>query len=682
MIRMRHFFQTLELFWNTFSRRWNFFAAGFLFLLLAAAPASAQLNLNGFLSGTNGTYYTNFSGMGTANSMWTNQNTHPYLAGWYAAKSVTTTTNIAFNADTGSGTVGGMMNYGSASAADRALGSLNSNPTGDLAFAAYFYNDTGATLTNFTVTYTGEQWRCGGSTTRDILEFGYKKSASALTLQATTNATWGGTLVSSLNYTSPYANATAGACNGNASNKLTLTASLNIDLPSGQYLMLRWRDVNISGNDHGISVDDFVLYFQKVESSAPDVEVKGNGVVISDGDTSPSPSDHTDFGAVGLSQSNLVRTFTITNSGTASMGVGNVSAGGDFTIAAQPSSPVSAGATTTFNVQFDPSASGLRTATISFTNTVSGGKQTYTFDVQGTGVLAGIARSPTTINITAMVGTTNANENFGITNVGRGRLDYNLSSNVNWLSVSPVTGQLAETAGQQTTVKFNLAGLSAGTSNATITINSSGASNDGQTVTVALTLTNIPSIATHAVTNDGKELTRVSWVKLGAFDTMVVYRGTNAPSAPTQGTSYGVGGAVGSDGSHVVYKGSGTNFEHVAGTGRTHYYAFYAITNNHYSLAVTGSVATASYGAGEMVDQAAYTNATILHGLAGGAGWTNAWIESNSGSFSNQTTSFSTQTNYPATAANKLLVPPPSDTGRYAYRQFAGFTAGRCTPGT
>jgi len=378
-----------------------------------------------------------------------------------------------------------------------------------------------------------------------------------------------------------------------------------------------------------------------------------------------------------VNQSNLVRTFTITNSGSAALGVGTVSAGGDFTITDQPSSPIAVGATDTFSVQFDPSAAGLRTATVTFTNNVSGGKGTYTFSVHGTGVLAGIARSPTTINITAMVGTTNANQNFGVTNVGLGRLDYTLSSNVNWLSVSPSDGQLAQTAGQQHTVRFNLAGLSAGTSNATITINSSGASNDGQTVSVVLTLTNIPSLATLTVTNDGKELNRVSWVKLGAFDTMVVYRGTNAPSTPSQGASYNVGGAVGSDGSHVVYKGGGTNFEHVAGAGRIHYYAFYAITNNHYSPAVTGSVTTTSYGAGEIVDPMAYTNAATLHGMSNGAGWTSAWSVG-SGVWTGEFYSLNVETNYPASSANKIRMANPGDGGQsHATRSFAPVTAGQ-----
>jgi hypothetical protein len=48
----------------------------------------------------------------------------------------------------------------------------------------------------------------------------------------------------------------------------------------------------------------------------PEMTVLGNSVEIADGDTSPTPTDHTDFGSTGQT---LTRTFTISNTGPGSL---------------------------------------------------------------------------------------------------------------------------------------------------------------------------------------------------------------------------------------------------------------------------------------------------------------------------------------------------------------------------
>jgi hypothetical protein len=51
----------------------------------------------------------------------------------------------------------------------------------------------------------------------------------------------------------------------------------------------------------------------------PEMAVLGNGVSISDGDTTPRTADGTDFGNVSVRSGTLARTFTITNLGNASL---------------------------------------------------------------------------------------------------------------------------------------------------------------------------------------------------------------------------------------------------------------------------------------------------------------------------------------------------------------------------
>jgi hypothetical protein len=430
------------------------------------------------------------------------------------------------------------------------------------------------------------------------------------------------------------------------------------------------------------NIDDILL--TDYSASAPAVDVLGtNLAVIVISNAAPTFANGTDFGGVGVSQSNVVRTYTITNSGTATLGIGNVSTSGthaaDFVVVTQPSASLAANATTTFQVRFDPSGSGTRTATLTFTNDVSG-KTPYPFAVQGTGVLAGVLASPASITVTTMVGSALGTQTFGVTNVGRGRLDYTISTNASWLSVSPVTAQLAELAGQQETITFNVTGLYAGTSNATVTVDGSSTASNTATVAVSVILTNIPDPTAASATVDGKELVRLAWTKQAAFNVLIVYQQGSAPGTPANGTSYSPGNAIPGGGT-VIYTGSGAALEHVVRTNATHYYEFYSINNNHYSPGLSASGSTASYGDGEIVDQVAYTNGISLSGLGGGVGWTNTWSDDNPGAFTISQYSLPAQTNYPGTNANKIVVTPPSDVGRQAYRYFNGYTGGKVYAG-
>ena len=68
----------------------------------------------------------------------------------------------------------------------------------------------------------------------------------------------------------------------------------------------------------------------------------------------------------------------------------------DFTVTAQPSSPVtSGGGSTTFTVEFNPSAAGVRSATLSIDNNDSD-ENPYNFSIQGTG--DNIAQTATVTN--------------------------------------------------------------------------------------------------------------------------------------------------------------------------------------------------------------------------------------------------------------------------------------------
>jgi len=149
---------------------------------------------------------------------------------------------------------------------------------------------------------------------------------------------------------------------------------------------------------------------------APEINVKGNSTSIADGDVAPDLADHTDFGSVLASSGTVVRTFTIENSGDGILnltGTPKVAVSGanaaDFTVSAQPSSPVAAAGSTTFQVTFDPSATGLRTATISIANDDSD-ENPYDFAIQG----IGLNSAPTFVGATT---TLTVNQNASATDI-------------------------------------------------------------------------------------------------------------------------------------------------------------------------------------------------------------------------------------------------------------------------
>jgi len=150
----------------------------------------------------------------------------------------------------------------------------------------------------------------------------------------------------------------------------------------------RTATVSIASDDGD---EDPYTFDVRATGIAPEIDVKGNGVSIPDGDTSPRTADDTDFGSVDIVGGTNPNTFTISNSGAADLkldGATRVAVTGDaadFTVTTQPATPVaSGGGTTTFTITFDPTVGGARSATVSIANNDLD-EDPYTFDIQGTG---------------------------------------------------------------------------------------------------------------------------------------------------------------------------------------------------------------------------------------------------------------------------------------------------------
>ena len=180
----------------------------------------------------------------------------------------------------------------------------------------------------------------------------------------------------------------------------------------------------------------------------PEVDVQGNGLFIANGDSSPSLGDHTDFGPVLAVGGTRVVAYTIRNHGAAPLNltgtpkvvVGGIHAG-DFTVNLQPTSPIPPGGNTIVQVTFDPSAAGLRSATLNITSDYTS-LSPYEFAIQGTGASAAqlFANAMTAAGLGGGNALATATpQNDGITNLEKYAFNLDLLSN-DRRTLTPGTG--------------------------------------------------------------------------------------------------------------------------------------------------------------------------------------------------------------------------------------------------
>ena len=124
----------------------------------------------------------------------------------------------------------------------------------------------------------------------------------------------------------------------------------------------------------------------------PEMNIRGNGTTIVDGDTTPSLSDFTDFGSITVAGGVVRHVFTVENIGgdpltlTGNPRIANAGANAaDFLVTIVPATPINGPTgTSTFEIAFAPSGFGVRSASLSIANNDSD-ENPYNFNIQGTG---------------------------------------------------------------------------------------------------------------------------------------------------------------------------------------------------------------------------------------------------------------------------------------------------------
>ena len=157
------------------------------------------------------------------------------------------------------------------------------------------------------------------------------------------------------------------------------------------------HDVTVTVND---GTDDTVLSFSIVQAAQPATP----SISVSDGATitagQAAAGTNRDFGdlEVGTGPSAAL-TITITNNGSGMLDLSNFAVTGDageFVVNTGWLIPgIGGGATTSFTVEFDPTSTGAKSATISFNHNDPGVANPFTFEITGNGTTSTPGPGPT-----------------------------------------------------------------------------------------------------------------------------------------------------------------------------------------------------------------------------------------------------------------------------------------------
>jgi hypothetical protein len=159
-----------------------------------------------------------------------------------------------------------------ASGTDRSLGSRAAGSTGTNHIGIRLVNSTGVAITSVYVDYVGEQWSIAeNGANLNTLVFSYQTGATVTSLTA---GVW--TNVTALDFNQIYTSAQSAGMGGSAcagssaqclaldgnvsANRRRIQGCINVAIPAGQEIMLRWSDLNDPANDHHMQLDDMLIY--------------------------------------------------------------------------------------------------------------------------------------------------------------------------------------------------------------------------------------------------------------------------------------------------------------------------------------------------------------------------------------------------------------------------------------
>jgi hypothetical protein len=233
--------------------------ASCLAVLVSCSPSLAALSLTSLSHSEN----FDFLASSGINHTWNNdqgsENANGSPGWWWIANNTT-----GYDASDGSSSAPDRTSFGDDS--DRAMGSLTGGANDFTVWSLVIQNNHIAPISEVTVSFIGEKWRNGNSST-DPVTFSYKIGSSASDFNDTADfgdadiavpAGW--TSRSALDFASTDNGPDDQAVDGDLfGNQFSRSDTWTVNVPVGQFIALRWQDGNVALSDHGMAIDDFFI---------------------------------------------------------------------------------------------------------------------------------------------------------------------------------------------------------------------------------------------------------------------------------------------------------------------------------------------------------------------------------------------------------------------------------------
>lgn len=287
------------------------------------------------------------------------------------------------------------------------------------------------------------------------------------------------------------------------------------------------------------------------------IPLSGTGTQATQPGLSVSPATF-NFGSVVDGQTKS-QSFTVTNTGTASLTIAQISANGAAYSVSGLNAPatVAAGASTTFSVLFAPTTAGSLSGSVSISSNAPNSPNAVA--LAGTGVAAAVAlsASPTSVSFANVNAGTTKSQNVTVTNSGNASITISqVSVNAKDFAVSGVSTPVTLNAGQRAAMTVNFLPTAAENISGNITVSSSSGGSavipvNGVGVQPALTITpasasfsNVtvgsPSTQTVQIANTGTGTLTISQVSASGSGFSTSSLSLPIFLAPNQSTSFNI----------------------------------------------------------------------------------------------------------------------------------------------